>query len=251
MPDPEKHLHIDIPVKLAEANMMFSIGALAFEGDMPASIFHMSLIEDDIAEWLAHSEIIAVFHTNAGHMTLHDDAYNLERNIATGNPYKELIAGLQKRGIQMELCGATARLTIGEMQTTVTCGASNQVAARRARRPMLPMPLMPMRISAAPYRYGQAAAGELIEARFERHAIERGEGECCENVDAPTQAGVKLIEQRRALDRAAREFCRIGQRPGGRNRHVAKIRAFLPSRRVRVDWGIGIRSLISLNIRRP
>jgi intracellular sulfur oxidation DsrE/DsrF family protein len=109
MPDPEKHLHIDIPVKLAEANMMFSIGALAFEGDLPASIFHMSLIEDDIAEWLAHSEIIAVFHTNAGHMTLHDDAYNLERNIATGNPYKELIAGLQKRGIQMELCGATAK----------------------------------------------------------------------------------------------------------------------------------------------
>ena len=110
MPDSEKHLHIDIPVKLAAANMMFSIGALAFEGDLPASIFHMSLIEDDIAEWLAHSEIIAVFHTNAGHMTLHDDAYNLERNIATGNPYKELIAGLQKRGVQMELCGATAKV---------------------------------------------------------------------------------------------------------------------------------------------
>ena len=99
--------------KLAEVKEVFSIGALAFEGDLPASIFHMNLIEDDIDTWDARSEIIAVFHTNAGHVTLHDDAYNSDRNIGTGNPYKELIAGLQKRGVQIELCGATAKFTIG------------------------------------------------------------------------------------------------------------------------------------------
>jgi intracellular sulfur oxidation DsrE/DsrF family protein len=69
----------------------------------------MKLIKNDIAAWSATSEIIAVFHTNAGHVTLHDTAYNTGRNIATGNPYKNLIAELQKRGVKIELCGATAK----------------------------------------------------------------------------------------------------------------------------------------------
>jgi intracellular sulfur oxidation DsrE/DsrF family protein len=106
----ERPLHIDIPVKLSDVKMVFSIDALAFEGDLPASIFHLQLIENDIADWNAKSEVIAVFHTNAGHVTLHDSAYNADRNIATGNPYKELISELQKRGVQVELCGATAKV---------------------------------------------------------------------------------------------------------------------------------------------
>jgi intracellular sulfur oxidation DsrE/DsrF family protein len=28
--------------------------------------------------------------------------------VATGNPYKQLLADLMKRGVQVELCGATA-----------------------------------------------------------------------------------------------------------------------------------------------
>ena len=71
--------------------------------------FHIQLIKNDIAGWNAKSEVIAVFHTNAGHVTLHDTAYNEDRNIATGNPYKELIADLMKRGVHIELCGATAK----------------------------------------------------------------------------------------------------------------------------------------------
>ena len=110
MPASEKLLHIDIPVKLANVKTVYSIGALAFEGDLPASIFHLQLIENDITDWSAKSEVIAVFHTNAGHVTLNDSAYNTERNIATGNPYKELVAGLMKRGVQIELCGATAKI---------------------------------------------------------------------------------------------------------------------------------------------
>jgi intracellular sulfur oxidation DsrE/DsrF family protein len=109
MPAPKKALHIDIPVKLSEAELVFSIGALQFEGDLPASIFHMQLIKNDIADWGATSEIVAVFHTNAGHVTLHDTAYNADRNVATGNPYKDLVSDLQKRGVKVELCGATAK----------------------------------------------------------------------------------------------------------------------------------------------
>jgi intracellular sulfur oxidation DsrE/DsrF family protein len=106
----EKPLHIDIPVKLTDVKMVFSVGTLQFEGDLPASIFHMQLIEDDIANWDAKSEIIAVFHTNAGHVTLHDRAYNANRNVTTGNPYRELVSGLMKRGVKIELCGATAKV---------------------------------------------------------------------------------------------------------------------------------------------
>jgi intracellular sulfur oxidation DsrE/DsrF family protein len=105
----EKPLHIDIPVKLAEVKEVYSIGALVFEGDLPASLFHLRLIENDISDWNAKSQVIAVFHTNAGHATLHDSAYNAERNVATGNPYKELVADLMKRSVQVELCGATAK----------------------------------------------------------------------------------------------------------------------------------------------
>ena len=105
----EKPLHIDIPVKLKDVKTVYSIGALTFEGDLPASIFHLQLITNDIADSNAESEVIAVFHTNAGHVMLHDSAYNADRNIATGNPYKDLVADLMKRGVRVELCGATAR----------------------------------------------------------------------------------------------------------------------------------------------
>jgi intracellular sulfur oxidation DsrE/DsrF family protein len=106
----EKPLHIDIPVKLAEVKVAFSVPALMFEGDLPASIFHLQLIENDIADWNAKAEVIAVFHTNAGHVTLNDEAYNTERMVTTGNPYKKLVADLMKRGVQVELCGATAKI---------------------------------------------------------------------------------------------------------------------------------------------
>ena len=104
----EKPLHIDIPVRLKELRIAFSIADLAFEGDLPASIFHLQLIANDIADWKAKAQVIGVFHTNAGHVTLHDEAYNAERMVATGNPYKQLLVELMKRGVEVELCGATA-----------------------------------------------------------------------------------------------------------------------------------------------
>ena len=42
-------------------------------------------------------------------MTLNDAAYNAERMVETGNPYKELVANLMRRGVRVELCGATAK----------------------------------------------------------------------------------------------------------------------------------------------
>lgn len=109
MSNPGQALHIDIPVVMTDLNIVFSIGALAFEGDLPAPLFHLKLITDDIVDWNARSEVAAVFHTNAGHVALHDDAYDRDRNIATGNPYKSIVADLVTRGVSVELCGATAK----------------------------------------------------------------------------------------------------------------------------------------------
>ena len=61
MPTNEKPLHIDIPVKLSDLKIAFSIADLAFEGDLPACIFHLQLITTDVADWKASSEIIAVY----------------------------------------------------------------------------------------------------------------------------------------------------------------------------------------------
>lgn len=72
-------------------------------------MFHFQLITGDIGDWDAQSEVIAVFHTNAGHVTLNDVAYNAARNIETGNPYKGLVADLVQRSVNIELCGATAK----------------------------------------------------------------------------------------------------------------------------------------------
>ena len=106
----EKTIHIDIPVTLEEVKVVFSIASLSFEGDLPASLFHMGLIADDIADWKAKFQVVAVFHTNAGHVTLHDAAYNADREITTGNPHKGMVADLIKRGMKVELCGATAKV---------------------------------------------------------------------------------------------------------------------------------------------
>jgi hypothetical protein len=95
-----KPLRIDIPVRLTQLRIAFSIADLAFEGDLPASIFHLQLIANDIADWEGKAQVIAV-HTNAGHVTLHE-AYNTERTVATGNPYKQLLVELMKRGVEVE-----------------------------------------------------------------------------------------------------------------------------------------------------
>ena len=105
----QKTLHIDIPVKLTEVKNVFSVASLSFEGDLPGSIFHIQLIMNDIANWNAKSQVVVVFHTNAGHPTLHDQAYNADRNIVSGNPFRKLITDLMERGVQVELCGATAK----------------------------------------------------------------------------------------------------------------------------------------------
>jgi hypothetical protein len=75
-------------VTLTDLKAALSIAALAFEGDLPASIFHLQLIAQNITDWNAKAQVIAVFHTSVGHVMLHDRAYNADHILSTGNPYK-------------------------------------------------------------------------------------------------------------------------------------------------------------------
>jgi len=43
------------------------------------------------------------------YVALNDDAYNVVRHVTTGNPYKEHMAELMKEGVEIELCGASAK----------------------------------------------------------------------------------------------------------------------------------------------
>ena len=107
-------LHIDIPVKLEKANIVFDIGHLVLNGDMPFFIGDMDLLLSDLSDWNVKGEVIAVFHGDAAYLVLNDDAYNANRHVQTGhpvhtgNPYAKLLTGLMDQGVQIELCGATA-----------------------------------------------------------------------------------------------------------------------------------------------
>jgi intracellular sulfur oxidation DsrE/DsrF family protein len=107
-------LHIDIPVKLDKANIVFDIGHLVLNGDMPFFIGDMDLLATNLSDWNVKGEVIAVFHGDAAYLVLNDDAYNANRHVQTGhpvhtgNPYAKLLIGLMDQGVQIELCGATA-----------------------------------------------------------------------------------------------------------------------------------------------
>jgi intracellular sulfur oxidation DsrE/DsrF family protein len=88
---------------------VFNIDHLVLNGDMPFAIGHLYLLAQDFKNANTKGQIIAIFHTDAGHVTLNDKAYNAARHVTTGNPYKELLSGLMKEGVQIELCGATAK----------------------------------------------------------------------------------------------------------------------------------------------
>src|SRR6516225_5387220 len=108
-------LQIDIPVKLDKANVVFDIGHLVLNGDMPFFLGDMDLLVTDLSDWKVKGEIIAVFHGDAAYLVLIDASYNANRHVQpghpvnTGNPYAKLITGLMEQGVQIELCGATAK----------------------------------------------------------------------------------------------------------------------------------------------
>jgi intracellular sulfur oxidation DsrE/DsrF family protein len=101
--------HIDIPVKIQKANVVFNMDHLAFSGDQPIGLKYMKMLKERYEREKIKGQIIGVFHSDAGFMTLTDEAYNAYRNIQTGNPYKAQILALIDKGVQIEECAVTMK----------------------------------------------------------------------------------------------------------------------------------------------
>lgn len=102
-------LHIDIPVKFDKANVVVDFGHSVYIGDALFALGDINLLADDMHEWGATGQIVMVFHGDAAYVILNDETYNSNRHVVTGNPYKKILAGLLDKGVQLELCGATAK----------------------------------------------------------------------------------------------------------------------------------------------
>jgi intracellular sulfur oxidation DsrE/DsrF family protein len=105
----EQALRIDIPVKLDKGNVVLNIDHLAKLGDMPFALGHLGLFASHFREWNIPGHIVGVFHSDAGYVMLDDKAYNADRHVDTGNPYKAVLISLMNQGVQIELCGSTAK----------------------------------------------------------------------------------------------------------------------------------------------
>jgi hypothetical protein len=98
----EPAIHVDIPVVLKKANVVFNMDHLAFDGDMPVGMKYMHLLANRFKEVAIGGQIIAIFHADVAYMTLNDQTYNAYRKISAGNPYKDLMVMLLKQGVQVE-----------------------------------------------------------------------------------------------------------------------------------------------------
>ena len=102
-------LHIDVPTKLEKANVVVDFGHAVFYGDMPFALGDVKLLTHNVHDWNAKGAIVVIFHGDAAYLVLNDESYNANRHASGGNPYKNALKGLMDQGVQLELCGATAK----------------------------------------------------------------------------------------------------------------------------------------------
>ena len=108
-PTPPAVLQIDIPFAAKEAKIVFNMSQPTFAGDQSIGLAHMKLVVQRFKAEKTPLELVAVFHGTAGYMLLGDAAYNKTRRTERGNPFKDLVADLQREGVQFEECGQTAK----------------------------------------------------------------------------------------------------------------------------------------------
>jgi intracellular sulfur oxidation DsrE/DsrF family protein len=102
-------LHVNVPTKLQSAHVVVDVGNLVLNGDLPFSLADIDLLASDLRQWNARGGLIAIFHGNAAYLVLNDRAYDANRHVTTGNPYKGILDDMMSKGVQIELCGATAK----------------------------------------------------------------------------------------------------------------------------------------------
>lgn len=102
-------LRIDIPTTLDKADVVVDLGHAVFNGGMPFALGDINLLATDFRDWNTKGQIVVIFHGDAAYIALNDDSYNANRHVSTGNPFKQLLNGLMGMGVQLEMCGATAK----------------------------------------------------------------------------------------------------------------------------------------------
>jgi intracellular sulfur oxidation DsrE/DsrF family protein len=105
----EQTLQIDIPTKLDKGNVVVDMGHLVLNGDSPFALGDINLLATNFQDWKTKGQIVMIFHGDAAFLVLNDETYNQNRHTATGNRFKEALTGLMQKGVQLELCGATAK----------------------------------------------------------------------------------------------------------------------------------------------
>ncbi|MGA8141680.1 MAG: DsrE family protein [Desulfobaccales bacterium] len=107
---PEPQIHVDIPLSIKNAKVVFDIGRVTFHGDEPIALMFMNLMEKRFKEQGIVGHIIGEFYGGASYLLLNDQAYNKHRFVKTGNPYKGLIAALLGQGVQIEACAFAMKM---------------------------------------------------------------------------------------------------------------------------------------------
>jgi intracellular sulfur oxidation DsrE/DsrF family protein len=113
----EQPLHVDIPTKLDNGDVVIDMAHLVFNGDAPFALGDINLLATDFQDWNTKGQIIVIFHGDAAYLVLNDETYNVNRHVSSGNRYKEMLNGLMQKGVQLELCGATAKANHWETRT--------------------------------------------------------------------------------------------------------------------------------------
>lgn len=105
----DARLHIDVPTKLDKANVVIDFGHAVFNGDTPFALGDINFLATDVRAWNAKGVIVVIFHGDAAYLVVNDETYNSNRHTTSGNPYKKALSALMAQGVQLELCGATAK----------------------------------------------------------------------------------------------------------------------------------------------
>jgi intracellular sulfur oxidation DsrE/DsrF family protein len=103
-------IHIDIPVTLTEAKIVFNLDHPAFTGAEPTGLFFLRLMIERFKAEHTKATLVAIFHGANAHMLLNDQTYNQTQNWDGGNPFKEQIEALIREGVSIEECAESMRL---------------------------------------------------------------------------------------------------------------------------------------------
>ena len=97
-------IHIEVPVRLSVAKVVFSIDEPDFSGSEPTVFVWMNQMLDWLEKWHTRRSVIAVMHGDPSFWALNDAAWDRLNQGTTGNPYRATIEELSRRGVRFEIC---------------------------------------------------------------------------------------------------------------------------------------------------